>query len=1065
MKLIKCLVVIAIIGSHFSGYSQMYNFRNYSEDNGLSQSYIYNISQGNDGFISLSTGEGLSLFDGTTFNTFTTKELADNFVTTHYLDTRNIYWLGQSQNGVSYIKNGKFNALKSAGIKDFKVNQISEDKYGNIWIATNGGFFTVDTLFNLKQKHYRGINSVNSFRFDASGHIIAATPEGVYVLNTTTESISELEEFKGKNVKQIIPVNATKKSFWLSTESDGVYGIRSLDDTYFQFNHILTQLNSKNTNISAIYADRSNNLWISLFGEGLRKLTFSGNQYINYNISTLDGDNGLKNKYIQSIFQDFEGNMWFGTFGAGLIEKPIEKLTFYSDKDGLKNPDVKKIVIDKRGVMWVGNETGLGSFIPSRKSFRFFNSQTGFVTDKINALVFDSTGILWIGTNSKGLYTLNTATLKFETFPKLHELANLSVNTIIAGHNGNIMIGTNEGLYTYNQYSKTVKVTTTLNGLLHNNIINLFLDSKDRLWISSHGSPPYFLKDSKFTFFKDIDELRSFKINAVCEDKTGNIWIATEGDGVFKYDGKTFVNHRVSSGLLSNYCYGILTDNNNSIWVTHKNGLSEKKPFLKEFRGITENEGLLFVENNLNALYKDSVGDVWFGTITGLVHYNSEIQKQNRVEPKVSIVKVVIDKDTYNSKKRIEKIYGYYTVHIDFLGISFINPEKIKYKYRLIGIDSLWKITTSDFVDYPNLSDGEYVFQVMACNSEGLWSTSPAEVILKINEPVWKKIWFYVIITIFIVLLTYAIVYWRTQSLRKAQQLLQKKVREKTFLLQKEKEEAEKIKIELQHRNKDITDSISYAKRIQDSLLPPMEMLDELFDSNYFILYKPKDIVSGDFYWAASTTTSGDNPKQFSLAAVADCTGHGVPGAFLSIVACNFLKQSLTEESVNSPAEALDFLNANITANLNQSGTLKNRMRDGMDIALIGIDYTASKLYFSGANNPVYVYRKKVNAPQLIVLKPNKQAIGSVTDNTVNYNLQAFDLEKGDMVYLFSDGYADQFGGEKDKKFNYKRFKEILSIACTMPLPMQKKIMEEKFENWKGATEQTDDVCVMGIRF
>ncbi len=277
--------------------------------------------------------------------------------------------------------------------------------------------------------------------------------------------------------------------------------------------------------------------------------------------------------------------------------------------------------------------------------------------------------------------------------------------------------------------------------------------------------------------------------------------------------------------------------------------------------------------------------------------------------------------------------------------------------------------------------------------------------------------------------------------------------------------ELEKSKTRIEYQNEEIKSSIRYAKRIQDSLLPPNEIMDELFHKNYFVYYKPKDIVSGDFYWAAPVKTSEEIPRHFSLAAVVDCTGHGVPGAFMSIVGSNFLNQSLTEYGVNNTAEALDFLNQKIISTLNQSSNTETKVRDGMDLALIAIDYAAQKLYYAGANNAIYIYRKqRAKGSEIIVLKATKQAIGSINDNVKNYNLNVVDLQKDDTIYLFSDGYADQFGDVENKKLNYKRFKAILTEAFDMPIHQQRAHIQSRFETWLGNTEQTDDVCVMGIR-
>jgi serine phosphatase RsbU (regulator of sigma subunit) len=286
---------------------------------------------------------------------------------------------------------------------------------------------------------------------------------------------------------------------------------------------------------------------------------------------------------------------------------------------------------------------------------------------------------------------------------------------------------------------------------------------------------------------------------------------------------------------------------------------------------------------------------------------------------------------------------------------------------------------------------------------------------------------------------------------------LEQRVKERTRLISEQN-------VVLEAQKEEIISSIRYAKRIQDSLLPAEEVLTELFDDNYFVYHKPKDIVSGDFYWAAPVTTSGDKPYRLSLAAVVDCTGHGVPGAFLSIVAGNFLKQSLTETTVNNTAEALNFLNEKIIQTLNQTSKTETVVRDGMDVAIIAIDYVANKLYYSGANNAVYIFRTTDDKPEVTILQPTKQSIGAVTENIKNYDLQSFQIQAGDTIYLFSDGYADQFGGERDKKLNYKRFREILETACEMPMSLQKNYLDTCFEAWRGTTEQTDDVCVMGIK-
>lgn len=279
--------------------------------------------------------------------------------------------------------------------------------------------------------------------------------------------------------------------------------------------------------------------------------------------------------------------------------------------------------------------------------------------------------------------------------------------------------------------------------------------------------------------------------------------------------------------------------------------------------------------------------------------------------------------------------------------------------------------------------------------------------------------------------------------------------------LEKSKALIEFQKEEVEEKNQEIISSLRYAKRLQEALLPPKNLLDSFFKENYFITYIPRDIVCGDFYWAKKiqTTPSNGVSKSYLLLAVADCTGHGVPGAFMSLLGSSFLNQSSIEESINTPAEALDYLNQQIIATLNH-GYREADIRDGMDISLIAIDTENNRLAYAGANNPIYIIRNKT----LTTLKATKQAIGNMNDQVLNYTNTQFDLQTNDCIYLFTDGYADQFGGPKGKKLMKKVFEETLLSCSDKTMNEQKINLENTLNNWKGNLPQVDDICVVGIR-
>jgi serine phosphatase RsbU (regulator of sigma subunit) len=266
------------------------------------------------------------------------------------------------------------------------------------------------------------------------------------------------------------------------------------------------------------------------------------------------------------------------------------------------------------------------------------------------------------------------------------------------------------------------------------------------------------------------------------------------------------------------------------------------------------------------------------------------------------------------------------------------------------------------------------------------------------------------------------------------------------------------IKNELiEEKSKDINDSINYAQRIQQAIFPPLSKIEESL-KDYFILFHPKDIVSGDFYWFSklNTTPSDSKPsEEIIVLAAVDCTGHGVPGALMSIIGSAILNQSTTEPKVNSPAEALTYLDKQLSSNLHS-------INDGMDIAFCAINQTTLRLQYAGANNPIYIIRNN----ELIEIKSDKKAIGGINEIGQDkvFTNHSFQLEKNDCIYLFTDGYADQFGGEKGKKLKYKAFQELLVESSDFSMQEQQQKLQDFFENWKGKLDQIDDVLVIGIR-
>ena len=283
----------------------------------------------------------------------------------------------------------------------------------------------------------------------------------------------------------------------------------------------------------------------------------------------------------------------------------------------------------------------------------------------------------------------------------------------------------------------------------------------------------------------------------------------------------------------------------------------------------------------------------------------------------------------------------------------------------------------------------------------------------------------------------------------------QNRIKEKSnTLLQQQNSEINLQKMIIEEKSDRITDSIEYAKRIQSAALPSDKEVKNFFPHS-FIFYKPKDGLSGDFYWVGKTTSS--TLDEILIASVGDCTGHGVPGALLSILGINYFNIASRSPEINNPAEALDFVNTGIMDTFSEQ---ERTFTDGMDAVMVAINKSTLLMNYACAINPVYIVRER----ELTVLKGDRFPIGKKSyaefNNFTNFQFQ---LQKGDKIFLFSDGYIDQFGGADDKKYGSKSFKRLITSNIDSSMSELKSIIEKEFSDWKGANEQTDDICVFGL--
>ncbi|MBC7863041.1 MAG: SpoIIE family protein phosphatase [Bacteroidia bacterium] len=386
----------------------------------------------------------------------------------------------------------------------------------------------------------------------------------------------------------------------------------------------------------------------------------------------------------------------------------------------------------------------------------------------------------------------------------------------------------------------------------------------------------------------------------------------------------------------------------------------------------------------------------------------------------------------------------------------FTEPEQTKYRCRLVGgDDSTWTNWSQiKHKEYTNLHEGNYSFMVQAKNVF-YDQSSVTTYSFSVSPPWYRTTLAYLLYFVVFCLVVYLIVRMSNYKLKQSKIKLEKLVSERTH--------------ELEEKKKEITDSIRYALRIQLSILPPEKFVKRLLPDS-FIFYKPKDIVSGDFYWVEET------PDKVLFAAV-DCTGHGVPGAMMSVIGLKLLNSAVLDKNLSVPSDILQHLDVGVSHTLRQSEAT-NSVRDGMDLALCAWNQVTNVLEYAGVSNTLWLVRKNIATTyipknkkevfygnDLLEIKADKMEIGSNENNVPDiYTNNTFQLQPGDCIYIYSDGYADQFGGERGKKFKYTKLKDLLIENAHLSVAKQEKALATVFDEWKGSNEQVDDVLIMGIK-
>jgi len=1032
---------------------------------------ISTIFQDKMGFIWLGTNYGIVKFDGVDFIHYTEKDsLHDNNISAINQDSENNIWIGHKSGNITFYSENKFKKFNpEEGHSKEKISSIFKSSDQTIWFSTMGeGVYSYTgenrlRLYNLNIDDGLLDNYVYSIVQDSSGIMYFATDKGISIYNPESKKfIDQITMANGLPDNIVKHLILNKLDLWIAMEDGGICKYNTLTKA---FSFIPEWTFGSINNFIQLY---DNELWISTKRNGIIKCTIDEKGKAWFTLFNNSNTN-IPDIKTETIFKDRENNIWIGTRN-GLAVKRNNPFEFLDKKVGFDISQIFSFVIDNIGNYWVASQDGLyfvqkGNMGEINKKLLFHNAN---IHHSFISLYKDYQGNIWAGTYGSGVFKIDPVTLEIIHYNSSNGLSNDNV-IHISGDQESIWLSTLGGGVTKfcQENTDLFKTYTEENGLGSNYVYSTFTDSRKRTWIATDGGGvSYFLNDSIYKFANpDLDSIKK-TVYSVIEDCNNNIWFNCANNGLYKYNGTEFKNYNEENGLKTNFIIGLTTDNFGNPLIISNEGIDKYIVKDSTFEYYGEAYGVAYQDPNLNANFKDESGNIWVGCANGLIKINYE-PTENDLLPKVFITQKSLFFNPISAKK---KSFKYNQNHLTFhyTGLWFQSSENLTYRYKLENYDIDWNLETNlRMVTYSNIPPGKYTFIAQVNFGGGKWIGTPeSEFSFRIKKPFWETMWFIISSIIIVLLAIYVFIKNRLKNLQRAKDILEEEVKKRTSEIMHQKEEIEtqrdeieaqrnyvmEQKDKIEQQNKSITSSIEYASKIQLAVLPPRESFENHL-GEYFIFFNPRDIVSGDFYYL-------NTKNNRIIIAAADCTGHGVPGAFMSLLGISFLNQIISDlETISNAGSILDLLREEIKKSLRQTGK-DGEAKDGMDISLCIFDRETKKIDYAGAYNPLILIRNN----EIIKYKADKMPIGIFINEINNFTNHSIDVQKGDMLYLFSDGFQDQFGGNDKRKFLPKNLHNLLLQISNEPCKKQLAIVEKTFNDWKELENQIDDVLVVGFR-
>ncbi len=1043
---LKILIFIFIAGLPYSLFAQMYNYKQYTVANGFPQSNADDIFQDKDGYIWFATQNGAARFDG--FNYFLVdkyKGLLSNNVVDINQDSEGNFWFSTKDGLTKYVNDSCINYTVGDGLSSNIVRNTFELPDHRILICTKTG---TDIYENNKIRNLHLKDIPLHFIQRKNNEIWCVSYKNVYkFINDTLQKVSYNKLFS----TFYFITEDYDSALWISSDK-GIFKIKN-----DKILHLTEKKGLSDNKIKYLLVDSDNNLWYASEQNGCGK-------YFNGKFYNLTIETGMQNTSVLSLFEDDEKNIWIGGRNGATMINPRIPFVQFENVTPFEHEIVMGITNDAKGNLWFCTY-GSGISKYDGKKFTNYTKKTGAFDNHFFDAETDINGKLWIASANSGILIHDKKGFKKIDFVD-GEKINSRILTIYKDSENKLWFGTNgEGILVYD--NKKLSRFFVKSDYPIRNVLAINEDDKENIWFGTVNEGLYKYDGKKIIRIDENNKISPGIVRAIA-NVNGKMWFGTASEGIYSLEQKNgkliqnFINK--SNGLNSDNVYLLFADSKKNLWCGTEKGVDKIKfkhdGNVLSIEHYTKNEGFLGVETDLNGAYEDKDGNIWFGTINGAVKYINNANKKNETEPKLFLKDIKLKFKHVNWLNYSDSVssdhlpvnlkLAYYNNHLtfEFIGLCFSNPQKVRYTYRLIGQNNQWSPETGDRkAVFSNIAPGNYTFEVKASNDDGVWTEKPLSYSFEIQPPIWEEIWFKVVLLLLVLILIYSYIEFRNRNLKKVKVKLEEEVHKRTSELLNQKEEVEQINLK-------ITDSINYARKIQSAMMPDINIFNNNFTDN-FIFYQPRDIVSGDFYWAKEIRRGYDS---HIVVVAADSTGHGIPGALVSMLGMSLLNEIVRKEEIQRANMVLEELRTEIKSSLGQKGDFDDQT-EGIDMAVIVINKHTKEMQYSGANNPLYIVRKG----ELIILEPTINPVGIFLKELAFEN-KLFQLQEGDLLYLFSDGFEDQFNGKTGKKFKIKQFRELLLSIYNEPCSKQKQILEDTFYSWKGNYNQIDDVLIMGLK-